>query len=172
MGYEHLAFRPGVSPGDIGMETFHIQLVLFVFCFLLSTSQPFVMLQNSSILTELSLLRGLAGGGGCSLAAVHRLLLAVASLVAEHSLQVHGLQSLQYTGVAVAASRLYCPAAWGIFRDQGSDSSPSPILGLPRCHHLFTPVPTPANTRLPTPAPNPSQLLLISFKVTSSRSIS
>ena len=84
MGYEHLAFRPGVSPGDIGMETFHIWLVfLFFIIHILAICNALEFFYSDA---AESLLRGLAGSGGCSLDAVQRLLLAVASLVAEHSL--------------------------------------------------------------------------------------
>ena len=45
------------------------------------------------------------GKEGLLFVAVHRLLIVVASLVAEHGLQVHGLQQLQHTGSVVAACR-------------------------------------------------------------------
>ena len=60
----------------------------------------------------------------------------VASLVSEHGLQVHGLQSLwhvgsvvvahglQSLGSVVVAHRLSCSAACGIFLDQGSNLCP------------------------------------------------
>ena len=51
-----------------------------------------------------------ATSGGSSLAAVRRLLLAAASLVAAHRLQG------TWAPVAVAR-RLSCPSAWGIFPD-------------------------------------------------------
>ena len=68
--------------------------------------------------------------------AVHGLLIAVASLVAELRLQVRGLQQLwhagsvvvarglQSTGSVVVAHRLICSAACGIFPDQGSNPGP------------------------------------------------
>ena len=42
---------------------------------------------------------------------VHRLLIAVASLVVEHGLQVRGLQQLQHAGSAVVAHGLSCTTA-------------------------------------------------------------
>ena len=50
-----------------------------------------------------------AAGGGYSLAAVHRLLTVVASLVAEHRLKTH---------------RLSCSEACGLIPDQGSNQHP------------------------------------------------
>ena len=73
---------------------------------------------------------------GLLLAVVHRLLIAVASLVAEHGLQACMLQQLwhvgsvvvahrlQSTGSVVVAHRLSCSAACGIFPDQGSNPCP------------------------------------------------
>ena len=65
------------------------------------------------------------GGGGYSPVAGHGLLIAVASLVAEHTFQgtqtsvisAHGLSSC-------GAHRLSCPKEWGIFQDQGWNSCP------------------------------------------------
>ena len=87
--------------------------------------------------------------GGYSLVEVHRLL-PVASLVAEHELQIrpasvvvaHGLQS---TGSTVVVHRLTCSPACGIFPNQGSnqcllhwqvDSLPLSHQGSP-CNFLF-----------------------------------
>ena len=58
--------------------------------------------------------------------AVHGLLIAVASLFAEHGLQAHGLQQLwrQSAGAVVVAHGLSCSAACGIFLDQGSNPCP------------------------------------------------
>ena len=53
-----------------------------------------------------------AASGGYSLVAVCSVLIAVASLVAEHRLQ--GM----WASVAVAG-RLSCPVAWGVFPSQG-----------------------------------------------------
>ena len=44
--------------------------------------------------------------GGCSLAAVHGLLVVRASLVVEQGLQAHGLQQLQQVGSVVVAPGL------------------------------------------------------------------
>ena len=55
---------------------------------------------------------------------VHRLLIVVASLVAEHGLQVCGLQQLWHAGSVVVAHGLSCSAACGIFPDQGSNPCP------------------------------------------------
>ena len=74
-----------------------------------------------------------------------------ASVAAVHRLSSRSLQAL-------------LPRGMGDLPSQGSNSSLSPILGPHRCHHLFT--------SLPTSAPTPSQLLLISFKATSSGSVS
>ena len=49
--------------------------------------------------------------GGCSLVAVCRLLIAVASHVVELGPFVHGLQQLQYAGSVVVAHGLSCPKA-------------------------------------------------------------
>ena len=49
------------------------------------------------------------------------LLIAVASLVAEHGLQAHGLQQLWHAGSVVVAHGLSCSAACGVFPDQGSN---------------------------------------------------
>ena len=68
--------------------------------------------------------------------AVRRLLIEVASLVAEHGLQACGLQQLWYMGSVVVARRLQstgsvvvvhglsCSVACGIFPDQGSNPCP------------------------------------------------
>ena len=59
---------------------------------------------------------------------VRGLLLAVASLVAEHELQGHGrvvvARGLQSAGSVVVAHGLRCSAACGIFPDQGSNPCP------------------------------------------------
>ena len=60
---------------------------------------------------------------GLSLVAVRGLLIAVASLV-EHGLQARGLQQPWRTGSVVVAQGLSCPAACGIFPDQGSNPCP------------------------------------------------
>ena len=52
---------------------------------------------------------------------VHGLLIAVASLVAEHRLQAHRLQQLWHVGSVVVAHGLSCSVARGIFLDQGSN---------------------------------------------------
>ena len=64
-------------------------------------------------------------GRGLLSVAVRGLLTAVASLVAEHGLQVPGLQCLWHSGSVVVGPGLSCSAAWGIFRDQ--DSNPCPL---------------------------------------------
>ena len=76
------------------------------------------------------------GERGLLFAAVRRLLIAVASLVAEHGLQVRGLQQLWHVGSVVVARRpqsagsvvvvhgLSCSAACGIFPDQGLNLCP------------------------------------------------
>ena len=53
---------------------------------------------------------------GCSLAAMRRLLLAVAAVVPERGLQA----PRQVQASLVAARRLRCPVAWGTVPDQGS----------------------------------------------------
>ena len=55
---------------------------------------------------------------------VHRLLLAVASLVEERRLWAHWLQQLQLAGSAVVAHGLSSSMACGIFLDQGSNPCP------------------------------------------------
>ena len=71
--------------------------------------------------------------GGYALAAVHRLIIAMASLVAqegtEHRLcgrraSVIVAQGLQSTGSVVVAHGLSGSGAWGIFPDQGSNPCP------------------------------------------------
>ena len=76
------------------------------------------------------------GKWGLIFVVVRGLLIAVASLVAEHRLQVHGLQQLWHVGSVVVAGRLQsadsvvvahglsCSAACGIFPDQGSNPCP------------------------------------------------
>ena len=54
--------------------------------------------------------------GGYFLVGVHRLLVAVASLVSKH-----WLQELQHVGSTDVAHRLSCSVAGGIFSDQGSN---------------------------------------------------
>ena len=61
--------------------------------------------------------------GDYPLAAVCRLLIAVASLAAEHGARARGLQSLWDTG-SVVAVLLSCPSACGILLDQGSNLCP------------------------------------------------
>ena len=56
--------------------------------------------------------------------AVRGLLIAVSSLVAEHGLQVRGLQQLWPLGSVVVAHGLSCSAACGIFPNQGSNPCP------------------------------------------------
>ena len=84
-------------------------------------------------LCESLLLCRLLSSRGCCLAAVHRLLTLVASLVEEHGLCVGGLQyldsrelsfvvpRLQCTDLEVVAHGLSCSKACGIFLDQGSN---------------------------------------------------
>ena len=78
-----------------------------------------------------------AGSRDCSLAAVHRPLIAVLSPAAEQRLQAHRLQQLWHVGLEVTAHRfqssgsvvvhgLSCPAACGIFPDQVSNPCPLP----------------------------------------------
>ena len=81
------------------------------------------------------------GKQGLLFVAVRGLLLAVASLVAEHGLQVRGLQQLwhkgsgvvargfQSTGSVVVAHGLSCSAVCGIFPDQGLNPCPLPMAG-------------------------------------------
>ena len=76
------------------------------------------------------------GKWGLLLVAVHELLIAVASLVAEHGLQAHRLQQLRHAasvdvahglqsaGSVVVVHRLSHSAACGIFPDQGSIQCP------------------------------------------------
>ena len=76
------------------------------------------------------------GERGLLIIAVRRLLIAVASLVVEHWLQVLGLQQLwrmgsvvvacrlQSAGSVVVVHRLSCSLACGIFPDQGSNPCP------------------------------------------------
>ena len=80
--------------------------------------------------------QGSCGERGLLFVAVRRLLIAMASLVAEHGLWVRGLQQLwhvgsvvvahglQSAGSVVVAHGLSCSAACGIFPDQGSNPCP------------------------------------------------
>ena len=56
---------------------------------------------------------------GCFLVMVHRLLIVVASLVAEHRLEECRLQKLEHVGSVVVAHGLSCSMACGIFLEQG-----------------------------------------------------
>ena len=89
-----------------------------------------------------------AVSGGLLFAAVRRLLVAVASLVAEHGLQGCGLQQLWHLDSVVVACRLQssgsvivvhglsCSATYGIFPDQGSNPCPLhwQVDSQPLCH--------------------------------------
>ena len=57
---------------------------------------------------------------------VHGLVLAVASLVVEHGLRIHGLQQLEHmdSRACGVVHRLSCSMAYGIFLDQGWNASP------------------------------------------------
>ena len=75
-----------------------------------------------------------AAGRSCSLVAVHRLLIAVASPVAENRLQ--GVRAsvvvppgLQSTGSTLGVCGLSCPKACGSFWDQGSNSCVFALAG-------------------------------------------
>ena len=65
------------------------------------------------------------GGGGCSLVAVHRILVAVACLAESTGSVACGCRvaapTLQSTDSTVAAHGLSCSAALGILLDQGSN---------------------------------------------------
>ena len=50
--------------------------------------------------------------------------MAVASLVAEQGLQVHGLQELQHSGSGVVVHGLSCPKGCEIFLNQGLNPCP------------------------------------------------
>ena len=62
-----------------------------------------------------------AASRGYAVVAVSGFLMAVASLVAEQGLQVHGLQELQHSGSGVVVHGLSCPEGCEIFLDQGLD---------------------------------------------------
>ena len=64
------------------------------------------------------------GEQGLLFIAVRRLLIVVASLIAEHGLQAHGLQQLWHTGSVVVAHGLSCSMACGILPEQGSNPCP------------------------------------------------
>ena len=63
------------------------------------------------------------GKWGLLIIAIHRLLIAVASLV-EHGLQACRAQQLWHVGSAVVAHGLSCSMACGILLDQGSNPCP------------------------------------------------
>ena len=106
------------------------------------TPQPFSLiyswLPGSSLLHGLSLV---AASGSYFLPAVCRLLIAVASSVAEHRLwgvqaSVVPAPGLQGTGSVVVVRRLSCSKACGIFLDQGSNLCllPWQADSLPQSH--------------------------------------
>ena len=64
------------------------------------------------------------GEWGLLFVAVHGLLIAVASLAAEHRLQACGLQQLWHVGSVVVARGLSCFAACGVFPSQGLNPCP------------------------------------------------
>ena len=66
--------------------------------------------------------------GGSSIAVVCGLLIAAAFLVAEHGLQVHGLQQLQLSGSGVAVPGLSGSAACGVLVPQPGIGPASPAL--------------------------------------------
>ena len=68
--------------------------------------------------------------------AVLGLLIVVASLVAEHGLQAHGLHQLQHTGSVVAARRLSCSAALGSSRNRARTRVP--CIGRRILNHCAT----------------------------------
>ena len=84
MGYKHLAFRPGVSPGDIGIDTYSCSI--YFFFILLAICNALELLFIHLFLTVLGLSVRACRQRSYSLAAVHRLPLSVTSLVAEHKL--------------------------------------------------------------------------------------
>ena len=102
-----------------------IFLNLFIYSFLAMLGLCCCMLAFSSCSEQ-----------GLLIVVVRGLLIAVASLVAEHGLQACGLQQLWYagsvivawelqsTGSVVVVNRLSCSMACGIFLDQGSNSCP------------------------------------------------
>ena len=104
---------------------FFNKLILFIYIFLTALGLRCCMWAFSS-----------CGELGLLFVAVYRLLIVVASLVAEHGLQAHGLQQLWYVGSVVVACklqsagsvvvahRLSCSEACGIFPDQGSNPCP------------------------------------------------
>ena len=55
---------------------------------------------------------------------VHGLLIAVASLVTEHGLWIHGLQQSQHEASVVVLHGLSCFAACGMFPNEGSNTCP------------------------------------------------
>ena len=111
------------------------------FSFFLNRNLLFIYLFNSFILAALGLRCCAWAFSSCGerrllFVAVHRLLIAVASLTVEHGLQARGLQQLRHsgsvvvahglqsTGSVVVAHGLSCSAACGIFPDQGSNPCP------------------------------------------------
>ena len=65
-----------------------------------------------------------AASRGYSVVAGREFLMAVASLVAEQGLQVHGLQELQHSGSGVVVHGLSCPKGCEIFLNQGLNPCP------------------------------------------------
>ena len=83
------------------------------------------------------------GEQGLLFVQVHRLLIAVASLVAEHGLQACRLQQLWHVDSVVVARGLSCSSAHGIFLDQGSN--PCPLhwqVDSQPLHHQGSPIPS------------------------------
>ena len=78
---------------------------------------------------------------GLLFVAVHGLLIAVASLVAEHGLQVHGLQQLWLAGSRAQAQQLWLAglvAPWHVQSSRTRDQTRVPCLGRQILNHCTT----------------------------------
>ena len=126
----HIIFIPHDRLKSIQLFLFFVGVGLFCFKFIYFI---FGCVGSSLLRTGFLQLRRV---GGLLLVEVCRLLIAVASLVAEHGLQARGLQQswhvssvvvahgLQSAGSVVVAHRLSCSMACGIFPDQGLNPCP------------------------------------------------
>ena len=135
--YLYIWFR---SKEEKGVSFGPLEFFWFCFCFL------FVCVGSSLLRVGFLQLR---------LIAVCRLLIAVASLVAEHGLQAHRLQQLWHVGSVVVAHGLSSSTVCGIFPDQGSKPVSPALAG----GFLTTAPPgKPGPLEFETPLETPKQL--------------
>ena len=144
-GFLHHVFGKNVQlcgqphkPRALGLLKQFLKINLFIYLFILAALDLRCCAQTFSSCSKRGIL----------FIAVRWLLIAVASLVAEHGLQAHGLQQLWHAGSVVVARRLQsagsvvmahglsCSAACEIFPDQGSTCVP--CIGRRILNHCAT----------------------------------